>query len=567
MTVLQGKGVFGGIAVGQAHFVRREGAPVTRRAAEDPDREWARFLAARDAATAELTALCEQARRDIGEGGAAIFEIHAMMLEDGDYNDAIENTVRMERADAEYAVMTAAEQFATVFASMNDPYMRARAADVRDVSARVCRILRGEQGNRLPSDGEPVILCADDLAPSETMQLDRDRIAAFVTAEGSVNSHTAILARSLGIPAIVGVGHALTALADGTPLAVDSFSGELFVDPDDDTRARLLRQRDEHLRARALLEKYRGMDNVTLDGRRIDLFANVQSIAEVGAARLCDAGGIGLFRSEFLYLDRERAPDEEEQFRAYQTVLQSMGNKKVIIRTLDAGADKQIPYFDLPREENPALGLRGARLCLCRPDLLRTQLRALLRASVFGNLGIMFPMIVSVAEVNELLTFFHRVRAELAAEGYPIAPRVEIGIMIETPAAALISHRLAPLVDFFSIGTNDLLQYTLAIDRQNPAVLRFFDEHHEAALRLIAMTAEAAHAAGKWVGICGELAADRALTETFLGMGIDELSVSPPRILELREHIRHLDLTGASKAQDLAHNAHKNGGNHEKSLV
>ncbi len=546
MTVLQGKGVYGGIAIGRAYFLHREGTPPTRRTVEHPEREWARFVAARDAASAELLSLCEQARHDIGEGGAAIFEIHAMMLEDEDYNHAIENTIRIERADAEYAVMTAADHFATVFASMNDPYMRARAADVRDISARVCRILRGESAGDMPSGTEPVILCADDLAPSETMQLDRDRIAAFVTAEGSVNSHTAILARSLGIPAIVGVGSALGELGSGTPLAVDSFSGKLFVCPDAETVAHLTHQRDEHLRARKLLEKYRGMDNVTLDGRRIDLFANVQSIAEVGAARLCDAGGIGLFRSEFLYLDRSDAPDEEEQFRAYRTVLQSMGNKKVIIRTLDAGADKQIPYFSLPREENPALGLRGARLCLCRPELLRTQLRALLRASVFGNLGIMFPMIVSVVEVNELLTLYHRIRAELEAEGHPLAPRVEVGIMIETPAAALISHRLAPLVDFFSIGTNDLLQYTLAIDRQNPAVLRFFDERHEAVLRLIAMTADAAHAAGKWVGICGELAADSTLTETFLRMGIDELSVSPSRILELREHIRHLDLVGSA---------------------
>ena len=551
MTVLQGKGVWGGIAIGRAHVLRREGAPVARRTVEDPEREWARFVAARDVASAELLSLCEQARHDIGEGGASIFEIHAMMLEDEDYNRAIESTIRIERADAEYAVMTAADHFAAIFAAMNDPYMRARAADVRDISARVRRVLRGEHTGAIPSGTEPIILCADDLAPSETMQLDRDRIAAFVTAEGSINSHTAILARSLGIPAIVGVGDELASLNHNTPLAVDSFSGKIFVRPDKETVERLTHQRDEHLRARELLEKYRGMDNVTRDGQRIDLFANVQSIDEVGAARLCDAGGIGLFRSEFLYLDRESEPDEEEQFRAYRTVLQSMGSKKVIIRTLDAGADKQIPYFSLPPEENPALGLRGARLCLCRPHLLRTQLRALLRASVFGNLAIMFPMIVSVAEVSELLTLSRRVRAELETEGHPLAPHVEIGIMIETPAAALISHRLAPLVDFFSIGTNDLSQYALAIDRQNPAVLRFFDEHHEAVLRLIAMTVEAAHAAGKWVGICGELAGDSTLCETFLRMGVDELSVSPSRILELREHIRNLDLSAEKSKEEI----------------
>ncbi len=542
MTALQGKGVYGGIAVGTARFVRRDSANTVRRTVESPDGEWARFVSARRRAIAELDALYEQALRDIGESGASIFEIHGMMLEDEDYNRSIESTIRIERANAEYAVMTAADHFATVFASMNDPYMRARAADVRDISARLCRILSGGGEHAASAADTSVILCADDLAPSETMQLDRTRIAAFVTAEGSINSHTAILARSLGIPAIVGVGPALESVRDGARVAVDSFAGKVLIEPDEQTVAALLLRREEHLRARALLETYRGMDNVTLDGRRIDIFANIQSIAEVGSARLNDAGGIGLFRSEFLYLDRDAPPDEEEQFRAYRTVLQSMGRKKVIIRTLDIGADKQVPYFDLPHEENPALGLRGSRLCLCRPELLRTQLRALYRASVFGNLGIMFPMIVSVAEVNELLTLCHRIRAELTAEGQPLAPHVELGIMIETPAAALISHRLAPLVDFFSVGTNDLSQYTLAIDRQNPAVLRFFDEHHEAVLRLIALAAEAAHASGKWIGICGELAGDTALTETFLALGIDELSVSPSRILELREYVRGLDL-------------------------
>lgn len=548
MTVLQGKGVSCGIAVGRAHFINREEASVTRRSIASPDDEWKRYLSARESAIRELGALYEQALRDIGESGAAIFEIHGMMLEDEDYNHAIERTICIENVNAEYAVMTAAEHFSAVFSGMNDPYMQARAADVRDISRRVCRILAGKSEISTPNGGDAVILCALDLAPSETIQLDRTHIAAFVTAEGSINSHTAILARSLGIPAIVGVGRALMEIEHGASIAVDSFSGELFVEPSPEKIEALLARRDEHLRTRALLETYRGLDNVTKDGTRIHLFANIQSIAEVGAARICDAGGIGLFRSEFLYLDRDAPPDEEEQLRAYRTVLQSMGEKKVIIRTLDVGADKQVPYFDLGREENPALGLRGARLCLSRPELLRTQLRALFRASVFGNLGIMFPMIVSVAEVNELLTLCTRIREELAREGHPTSAHVELGIMIETPAAALIAHRLAPLVDFFSVGTNDLSQYTLAIDRQNPTVLRFFDEHHEAVLRLIAMAAEAAHAHGKWVGICGELGGDKRMTETFLRMGIDELSVAPSRILELREHIRSLDLRSETRS-------------------
>lgn len=550
MIILQGTGVYGGIAFGRARFVHREAKTVTRRTVESVDSEWARFVEARTAAIAETNALYEQAKRDIGESGASIFEIHGMMLEDEDYNRAIENTIRVERVNAEYAVTTAAEHFSALFASMDDPYMRARAADVRDISARLGRILSGEREKGAGADGEPVILCATDLAPSETMQLDRARVAAFMTAEGSVNSHTAILSRSLGVPAIVAVGGALSSIADGTHVAVDSFEGKVYVEPDEDTVSRLLEKAEAQKRARALLEAYRGLDNVTRDGRRIELFANAQSVGELGAVRLSDAGGIGLFRSEFLYLDRDEAPDEEEQLRAYRTILQSMGEKKVVIRTLDIGADKQAAYFGLPHEENPALGLRGARLCLCRPVLLHTQLRALFRASAFGNLAIMFPMIVSVAEVNELLTLCERTRRELEGEGYPLAPHVEIGIMIETPAAALISHRLAPLVDFFSVGTNDLSQYTLAIDRQNPAVLRFFDEHHEAVLRLVSMAAEAAHAHGKWIGICGELAGDVRLTETFLRMGIDELSVAPAQILTLREHIRGLDLGAEQKNTD-----------------
>ena len=541
MTVLTGKGVFGGIAVGRALMVRRSDTHVGRRPITDVEAEIARYVSAKERAAAELRTLYERALRDIGESGAAIFEIHGMMLEDEDYNRSVENTIRIEAVNAEVAVMTAAEHFSAIFSGMDDPYMSARAADVRDISSRLCRILEGKSLT-LPEGGEGVILCADDLAPSETMQLDRERIAAFVTAEGSVNSHTAILARTLGIPAVVGVGRELMTVSDGEALAVDSFHGKVYLHPDAHTARRLGERQKEDQRVKELLQKYKGMENVTRDGRKIEIFANIQSISEVGAALRGDAGGIGLFRSEFLYLDRTDYPDEEEQFRAYRTVLQSMGDKKVIIRTLDIGADKQVGYLGLEREENPALGLRGIRICLTRPEVFRTQLRALLRASVYGRLGIMFPMITSVAEVNEVLCLYERVRAELIAEGIAVSEHIERGIMIETPAAALISDRLAPLVDFFSVGTNDLSQYTLAIDRQNRSVARFFDEHHEGILRLVAMTADNAHRCGKWIGICGELGADTALTEQFLRMGIDELSVSPSYILPLRERVRSLDL-------------------------
>ena len=544
MTVLLGKGVSDGIAVGRTHFLHRRIGTVASDCTGSPEDEWARYLSARTEAKKELDMLYDRARNEIGDEGAAIFEIHGMMIEDEDYNRAIEQGIFGDGENAERAVMAVGERFATTFSLMDDPYMRARAADVRDVSERIGRILSGASPTFAIEDTDSrIILCAKDLSPSETMQLDRSRIAAFVTAEGAVNSHTAILARSLGIPAIVGLGDALMRLADGMSVAVDGALGAFYVSPDgkmlDDLLARLEGARCERER----LESYRGLDAVTRDGRRIALFANAQSLGEVEAARAQDADGIGLFRSEFLYLDRDSPPNEEEQLAAYREVLRAMQDKKVIIRTLDVGADKQAAYFHLPHEENPALGLRGVRLSLCRPELLRTQLRALLRASVHGRLGIMFPMIVSVRELDELLTFYARVRRELVNEGRQISDDVEIGIMIETPAAALIASKLAPLVDFFSVGTNDLSQYTLAIDRQNSSTLRFFDEHHEAVLRLISMAAEAAHAHGRWIGICGELGGDARLTETFLRMGIDELSVAPSRILELRAHVCALDLT------------------------
>ena len=542
MITLNGKGVYGGIAIGQISFFRRNGSPVPRYTVKVPEEEIRRFLAAKEAALAELRELYEKALRDIGESGAQIFEIHGMMLEDDDYNDSVLNTIRTEKINAEYAVSTAAENFSMVFSSMDDPYMQARAADIRDISGRLIRALTGKEQTGGETHRGEHIVCSDDLAPSETMQLDRTAVSAFITSEGSVNSHTAILARTMGIPAVVDVGEALMEAKDGTLAVVDGFTGTVYLDPDSDTLAVMNKRLEEDRRAKALLQKYKGMDNVTRDGHRIDVFANIQGLREVGAALLHDAGGIGLFRSEFLYLDRNSFPDEEEQFAIYKTVLQSMGGKKVVIRTLDIGADKQVEYFGLDREENPAMGLRAIRICLCRPEIFRPQLRALLRASVFGKLAIMFPMITSVEEVLAIKETIADLQKELDRKKIPYSAATEIGIMIETPAAALISDLLAPHVDFFSVGTNDLTQYTLALDRQNRKLSRFYDPHHKGVLRLIELAAENAHRYGKWIGICGELGADLGLTEWFLRLGIDELSVSPSYILPLRDKIRNTDL-------------------------
>ena len=544
MITLIGKGVYGGIAIGKLSFFRRNGSPVPRYTVKDVDAELCRFQRAKEDALCDLKELYEKALRDIGESGAQIFEIHGMMLEDDDYNDSVRNTILTERINAEYAVSTAAENFSMVFSSMDDPYMQARAADVRDISMRLIQSLSGKSATREESEPrEQRIICADDLAPSETMQLDRAQVSAFITAEGSVNSHTAILARTMGIPAVVDVGERLMQIENGTVAIVDGFTGKVYLDPDEKTLSHMKRRLEEDIKAKALLQKYKGMDNVTRDGRRIDVFANIQGLREVGAALLNDAGGIGLFRSEFLYLDRKDFPSEEEQFSVYKTVLQSMGGKKVVIRTLDIGADKQVDYFGLDKEENPALGLRAVRICLLRPEILCTQLRALLRASVFGRLSIMFPMITSLSEVMELKEILSEVRRELDKKRIAYAHDTEIGIMIETPAAALISDRLAPHVDFFSIGTNDLTQYTLALDRQNRSLSRFYDPHHEAILRMIETVTNNAHAHGKWIGICGELGADTDLTEWFLRIGVDELSVSPAYVLPLRDRIRGLDLS------------------------
>lgn len=536
-----GRGVYGAVAIGKISVFERESPDVKRTEIRDADAEIERFRAAKARAVSELGEVYDKALREVGEANARIFEIHVMMIEDEDYNDAIVGMIRTQRVNAEYAVAVTANNFAEIFSSMDDSLMQARAADVRDISARIVACLGDGKRESVRTSGK-VILCADDLAPSETVSLDKENILAFVTASGSTNSHTAILARNMNIPAIIGLGEDfLSALKDGDMAIADGNTGEFILAPDEATLGIYEKKQQEEKEKRMLLQKLSGKENITLDGTRINIFANIGSVDNIGAVLLNDAGGIGLFRSEFLYLEKNDYPTEEEQLSVYRKVLESMPTKKVIIRTLDIGADKQADYFSLEREENPALGLRAVRLCLERPEIFKTQLRALYRASVLGNLGIMFPMITSEWELRETLSICSEVRDELKSEGKPYAD-VELGVMIETPASALISDRLAPLVDFFSVGTNDLTQYTLACDRQNPRLDRFCDTHHEAVLRLIEMSAKNAHAHGAWIGICGELAADTTLTETFLRMGIDELSVSPSFVLRVRDAVRKIDL-------------------------
>ncbi len=542
MRSFVGKGVYGAIAIGKISVLKRNEAQVTRRHIDDCTAEVTRYETARASATNELDTLYKKALPKVGEAGAQIFEIHRMMLEDDDYNESVVGMIERQHINSEYAVALTADNFEAMFSAMDDSYMQARAADVRDISNRLIRILSGISDKASVSD-EKLIICADDLAPSETVTLDKNKVLAFVTAHGSPNSHTAILARNMNIPAVIGVGEAfLTAVRDGDSAIVNGSTGEVILSPNEAqiTEAKKKREADEE--ARRLLEALRGKENVTLDGTHVNIYANIGGVDDIGAVLLGDAAGIGLFRSEFLYLERRDYPNEEEQFTVYRRVLESMSGKKVIIRTLDIGADKQVGYFGLDKEENPALGLRAIRICLTRPEVFRTQLRALYRASAYGELGIMFPMITSVSEVAEILEFCREVRAELVRECVPISADVEHGIMIETPASAVISDKLAPLVDFFSVGTNDLIQYTLACDRQNPSLDRFCDTHHEAVLRLIGYAAKCAHAHGKWIGICGELAADISLTREFLKMGIDELSVSPPYVLKLRDTVRRTDL-------------------------
>ena len=540
MITIQGKGVSAGVGVGPLYYYRRATTEIKRYTVEDTGAEWHRFKGAQTGSVEQLGQLAEQARAEAGDEAAMLFETHQMMAEDLDYEEAIEDRITNQKMNAEAAVADTAEQFAEMFAAMDDSYMQARAADVKDVSQRILSILCGVVQGGIASD-VPVLLAADDLAPSETIQLDKTKILGFITAGGSGSSHTAILARTMGIPAIVGVGDALKPEYEGRQAIADGSTGALVVDPDDDTRARLLKKREEQQRLQRLLETLKGQTNVTKDGKTIRIYCNIGSPEDVHAVQVNDGGGIGLFRSEFLYLNSSTFPTEDEQYAAYKQVLSDMDGKEVIIRTLDIGADKQIGYFDLPKEDNPAMGMRALRLCLTRPEIFRTQLRALFRASAYGKLGIMFPMVTSVWEVREAKKLCEEVKRDLKHEGIPYSEDVQIGIMIETPAAAVNSDRLAKEVDFFSIGTNDLTQYTLACDRQNNDLGRFYDPHHPAVLRLIKLVVDNAHKNGIWAGICGELGADLALTETFLAMGLDELSVTPRAVLPLRNAVRMTD--------------------------
>ena len=546
MITIQGKGVSAGVGVGPLYFYRRATVEIHNTTVEDTDAEWHRFKGAQTGAVEQLGVLAEQARAEAGDEAAMLFETHQMMAEDLDYEEAIEDLIVNQKLNAEAAVSQVAEQFAAMFAAMDDTYMQARAADVQDVSQRIIGILCGVVQGGIASD-VPVLLAADDLAPSETIQLDKSKILGFITAGGSGSSHTAILARTMGIPAIVGMGDALKPEYEGRQAIADGSTGALVIDPDDETRDRLLKKREEQLRLQRLLETLKGQENVTKDGKTVRIYCNIGSPEDVHAVQVNDGGGIGLFRSEFLYLNTKDYPTEDEQFNAYKQVLYDMEGKEVIIRTLDIGADKQIGYFNLPKEDNPAMGMRALRICLNRPEIFRVQLRALFRASAYGKLGIMFPMVTSVWEVREAKRMCEEVKRDLKHEGIPYSDDVKIGVMIETPAAAMISDRLAKEVDFFSIGTNDLTQYTLACDRQNNDLGRFYNPHHPAVLRLIQMVTENAHKNGIWVGICGELGADLTLTETFLAIGVDELSVMPRAVLPLRNAVRMTDTRETSQ--------------------
>ena len=542
MEQIFGKGVSKGVAAGPISFYRRPSGEILRRSVTDTAAELVRFHDACETAKEQLGVLHDKALTEAGEDAAMLFEAHQMMLDDLDFVESIEGLIENDRLNAEAAVSDTGAQFAEMFAAMDDSYMQARAADIRDISTRVIGILTGEGESGIVSD-VPCIVAADDLAPSETVQLDKSLILGFITAGGSANSHTAILARTMGIPAIIGAGDALQTEMEGKYAIVDGQTGEMVIEPDDAERERLLKKQAKEKALKELLDQLKGKPNVTKDGRNVMVYCNIGSPADIDAVLQNDGGGIGLFRSEFLYLQGSDYPTEDEQFEAYKTVAERMGGRRVIIRTLDIGADKQADYFHLDKEENPAMGLRAIRICLTRPEVFRTQLRALYRASAYGKIAIMFPMITSVWEVQEIKRICRNIRAELAEEGVPMADKVELGIMIETPAAVMMSVELAREVDFFSVGTNDLTQYTLAVDRQGVGLDRFFDAHHPAVLRMIRMTAENAHRAGIWIGICGELGADAELTETFLSMGIDELSVSPSAVLPLRSAIRSIDTT------------------------
>ena len=538
MQSFQGKSVYKGIVMGPVVVLKKNDYQVKRSRIEDADAETSRVQEAVKRSQEQLQKLYDKALKEVGEASAAIFEVHQMMLEDEDYLEAIQNMIQTEMVNAEYAVAVTGDNFSQMFASMDDDYMKARAADIKDISERLVRNLSGQEDADL-SDIDPSVIVADDLSPSETVQMDKEKILAFVTVHGSTNSHTAILARMMNIPALIGVPLALDELKNGTTAVVDGFTGQVTFEPDEETQAATLKRVQEEKEKLALLQELKGKENITLDGKKINIYANIGSVGDIGYVLENDAGGIGLFRSEFLYLGRNDFPTEEEQFQAYKQVVQTMAGKKVIIRTLDIGADKQVDYFNLGNEENPALGYRAIRICLKQPDIFKTQLRALFRATVYGNLSIMYPMITSVEEVEKIYEIVKEVEIELKAQ--EIQYRIpEQGIMIETPAAVMISDRLAEMVDFFSIGTNDLTQYTLAIDRQNEKLDDFYNPHHEAVLRMIQMVVDNAHKCGKWAGICGELGADLTLTEKFVRMGLDELSVAPSMILKLRKIVREM---------------------------
>ena len=535
MKVYDGKSVFQGVAIGKISVYKKGEQQVKRMKVTDTDAEMSRYEAAKAKALEQLQGLYDKALHEVGEANAAIFEVHQMMLEDDDYNDSIANMVRTQGVNAEYAVATTCDNFAQMFASMDDDYMKERAADVKDISERVLSILSGNDSASAMMT-EPSIIVADDLAPSETVQLNKDMVLSFVTVHGSLNSHTAILARTMAIPALIGTPLPLDDSVDGKLGIVDGASGKIYVDPDEETLNRMTKRQQEEAEKKALLQTLKGKENITLDGKKIMLYANIGNIKDLGTVIQNDAGGIGLFRSEFIYLEKDHYPTEEEQFQIYKQVAETMAGKRVIIRTLDIGADKQCDYFEMEHEENPALGYRAIRICLTRPEIFKTQLRALFRASAFGKIAIMYPMITSVKEVKQIQEVVEAVTKELTEQGTPYGDP-EQGIMIETPAAVMVSDELAKEVDFFSIGTNDLTQYTLAIDRQNTKLDEFYDSHHPAILRMIAMVVENAHKAGIWTGICGELGADQTLTKEFLAMGVDELSVSPGSILPIRKII------------------------------
>ena len=538
MECLKGKSVYKGIALGKISVLKKNDYVVKRTKADDVEGEIGRVSQAKELACAQLQKLYEKALKEVGEASAAIFEVHQMMLDDADFNEAIENIIRTQEVNAEYAVASAGDSFSEMFASMDDDYMRARAADIKDISERLVQNLIGGEENDMDFD-EPVIVVADDLTPSETVQMDKEKILAFVTVHGSTNSHTAILARMMNIPALIGVDMNLEELKTGMEAVVDGFEGEMTLEPTEEVRnATLTKIAEEEEKTRLLLE-LKGKENITLGGKKIEIYANIGSASDVGYVLENDAGGIGLFRSEFLYIGRNELPSEEEQFQAYKQVAQNMAGKKVIIRTFDIGADKQADYLDLGEEENPALGYRAIRICLSQPEIFKTQLRAIFRASTYGNISIMYPMITSVEEVEKIQRIVAEVKKELYECDIPYKD-VEEGVMIETPAAVMISDELAEMVDFFSIGTNDLTQYTLAIDRQNEKLDSFYNPHHKAVLKMIQMVVDNSHKAGKWTGICGELGADTELTETFVKMGVDELSVAPSMILKLRKIIREM---------------------------